>query len=109
LSEDIWTFPPASEPVRFLAGYAVEALDGRIGKIDENSLNAESSYLVVDTGWWIFQRKRLIPAGLISSISGIDHKIYLTLRKQDVKSAPVFSPIEHSSPSRRYNDYYGQP
>jgi hypothetical protein len=92
-----------------LLGFAVEARDGTIGKIVDNWLNSDSCYIVVDTGWWIFERKRLIPAGLISSISGSEQKIYLTMTRQQVRAAPVFKPIEHSSPSGRYNDFYGQP
>jgi hypothetical protein len=104
---DIWTFPPTAESVQFLIGYEVEAIDGSVGKIDANSLRADSSFLVIDTGWWIFERKRLIPAGLITSISGTKGKIYLAMTKRDVKAAPAYRPIEHSSESGRYNDFYG--
>ena len=104
---DIWTFPPAAESVGYLIGYAVVAINGRVGTIDDHSLRADSCYLVVDTGWWIFERKRLIPAGLISSISGPEHTIYLAMTKRGVRSAPVYKPIEHSSASGRYNDFYG--
>jgi hypothetical protein len=107
LPADIWTFPPSADSVRYLIGYAVVAVNGRVGTIDQHSLRADSCYLVVDTGWWIFERKRLIPAGLISSISGPDHTIYLAMTKRSVRSAPVYKPIEHSSASGRYNDFYG--
>jgi hypothetical protein len=107
LAADIWTFPPSADAVANLVGYAVAAVNGRIGTIDEHSLRADSCYLVVGTGWWIFERKRLIPAGLISSISGADHTIYLAMTKRDVRSAPVYKPIEHSSASGRYNGFYG--
>lgn len=107
MAADIWTFPPTVDSLRFLTGYHVVALDGRVGKIDDNSLAADSSFVVVDTGWWIFERKRLIPSVLISSISGPDGKIFLTMTKRDVRMAPAYRPIEHSSESGRYNDYYG--
>jgi hypothetical protein len=107
LEADIWTFPPSGDSLRTLTGYSVAAVNGRIGTIDEHSLRADSCYLVVDTGWWIFERKRLIPAGLISSISGTEHTIFLAMTKRDVRSAPIYKPIEHSSASGRYNDFYG--
>ena len=107
MAADIWTFPPTADSLQFLVGYEVQALDGRVGTIDDHSLAAHSSFIVVDTGWWIFERKRLIPAVLISSISGQEGKIYLTMTKREVKEAPVYRPIEHSSESGRYNDYYG--
>ena len=108
MAADIWTFPPTADSLRFLIGYTVHAVDGRVGKIDENSLAADSSYIVVDTGWWIFESKRLIPAGFITSISGSEGKIYLSMTKRDVRAAPPFRPIEHSSESGRYNDFYGR-
>ena len=107
MAADIWTFLPSAESLRFLLGYRVVAVDGKVGTIDEHSLAPDSSYIVVDTGWWIFERKRLIPSGLIRSISGSEATIYLTMTKRDVKAAPVFRPIEHSSESGRYNDFYG--
>src|SRR4029450_7468294 len=51
-----------------LVGYDVEATDGSIGKIDEASNEAGSSYLVVDTGPWVFGKKGLLPAGTISRV-----------------------------------------
>ena len=107
MAADIWTFPPTAGSLRFLLGYRVMAIDGKVGTIDEHSLAADSSYIVVDTGWWIFERKRLIPCGLIRTISGSEATIYLAMTKRDVKASPVFRPIEHSSESGRYNDFYG--
>ncbi|MEP7115141.1 MAG: PRC-barrel domain-containing protein [Ilumatobacteraceae bacterium] len=107
MAADIWTFPPTADSMWFLIGYQVLAVDGRVGKIDANSLQADSSYIVIDTGWWIFERKRLIPAGFITSISGTEGKIYLAMTKRDVRAAPAYKPIEHSSESGRYNDFYG--
>jgi hypothetical protein len=99
---------PSADSPPTVIGYSVAAVNGRIGTIDEHSLPSDSCYLVVDTGWWIFERKRLIPAGLISSISGAEHTIFLSMTKRDVRSAPIYKPIEHSSASGRYNDFYGR-
>jgi hypothetical protein len=107
MAADIWTFPPTADSLRFLIGYEVKAVDGRVGRIDDHSLAADSSFIVVDRGWWIFERKRLIPSVLISSISGQDGTIYLAMTKREVREAPIYKPIEHSSESGRYNAYYG--
>ena len=63
---DIWTFRTA-EPLGDIdvTGYSVEATDGGIGKVDEATYEVGGSYLVVDTGPWIFGKKVLLPAGLI--------------------------------------------
>jgi hypothetical protein len=55
----------------------------------------------------IFERKRLVPCGFISSIDGVNGKIHLTMTKRQVRAAPLYRPIEHSSESGRYDDYYG--
>jgi hypothetical protein len=41
-----------------LAGFEVEATDGRIGKVDKHSYEADSGHLIVDTGTWIFAASR---------------------------------------------------
>ena len=53
-----------------LAGYDVEATDGGIGTIDEASNEAGSAYFVVDTGFWIFGKKRMLPAGVVRLLDG---------------------------------------
>ena len=66
---DIWTFRTA-EPLGDIdvTGYSVEATDGGIGKVDEATYEVGGSYLVVDTGMWIFGKKVLLPAGSIDRI-----------------------------------------
>ena len=49
-------------------GFDVAAADGHIGKVDEASYDAGRSFLVVDTGFWIFGKKRLIPAGVVERV-----------------------------------------
>jgi hypothetical protein len=57
---------------RSLDGYDVMATDGRIGSIEEHSSDESSGYLVVDTGFWIFGKKRLIPAGVVTAVDHAD-------------------------------------
>ena len=68
-------------PDRDVVGYDVEATDGSIGKIDEASNDAAASYLVVDTGFWIFGKKRLIPAGVIRRVDDEDRTVYVAMTK----------------------------
>ena len=60
-----------------LAGYKVEATDGDIGKVDEASNDAGAGYIVVDTGPWIFGKKVLLPAGVISRVDTTDEKVFV--------------------------------
>ena len=64
-STDIWTYRESGalgvDGGRGVdvTGYSVEAVDGGIGKVDEATYDVGSSYLVVDTGPWIFGKKVL--------------------------------------------------
>ncbi|HXH33677.1 MAG TPA: PRC-barrel domain containing protein, partial [Plantibacter sp.] len=60
-----------------LIGYSVEATDGGIGKVDEATNEVGSSYIVVDTGPWIFGKKRMLPAGVIDRVDRDDEKVYV--------------------------------
>ncbi|HET7762852.1 MAG TPA: PRC-barrel domain containing protein, partial [Phycicoccus sp.] len=44
-----------------LTGFSVEAVDGSIGKVDRSTFDVGSSWVVVDTGPWIFGRKVMLP------------------------------------------------
>ena len=77
-----------------LVGYDVEATDGHIGKIDKASTEASRRYLVVDTGFWIFGKKRLIPAGVITRVDDEDRKVFVSMTKDQIKSAPDFDAAE---------------
>ena len=82
-----------------LVGYNVEALDGSIGKIDKASTETDRYYLVVDTGFWIFGKKRMVPAGLITKIDPGDDRLWISMSKDEIKSAPDYDDVE-----RRYSD-----
>ena len=91
---------------RDVVGYDVEATDGSIGKIDEASDRAGSAYLVVDTGFWIFGKKRMIPAGVVERVDDENAKVWVAMSKDDIKGAPDFNDQDrevHDS----YDSYYG--
>ena len=62
---EIWTFAVATPPNVDLTGFKVDARDGSIGKVDEATHEAAGSFIVVDTGPWIFGKKVMIPAGAL--------------------------------------------
>jgi hypothetical protein len=92
-----------------LDGYGVGAADGHIGKIDEATYEVGASYLVVDTGFWIFGKKRMIPAGVITRIDPDNRQVYVTLTKDQVKQAPDFEEARREQEAYRQElaDYYG--
>lgn len=78
-----------------LTGYRVEAIDGHIGKIDKHTAEAGTSFIVVDTGVWIFGKEILLPAGTISSVDVPNETVFLNRTKDDVKGAPEFHRETH--------------
>ena len=103
----IWTYPDSSAwSDADLTGFDVEATDGSIGKIDESSAEAGSAYLVVDTGFWIFGKKRLVPAGVVDRVDRQNEKVFLRLTKDQVKNAPDFEETHRQRRSKDYDTYY---
>ncbi len=92
-----------------LTGYSVEATDGGIGKIDEATNEVGSSYLVVDTGPWIFGKKVMLPAGVVERVDREDEKVYVNRSKDEIKDSPQFD--ENRYRDDEYRDelgtYYG--
>ena len=111
-SADIWVFRAESgfgTETRDVAGYKVEATDGSIGKVDEATYDTGSSYIVVDTGPWIFGKKVLLPAGVVSRIDRDDEKVYVNRTKDQIKDAPEFEQASYREDDyrERVGSYYG--
>jgi len=94
-----------------VTGYEVEASDGSIGKIDEVTYETGSSYIVVDTGPWIFGKKVMLPAGVIQSVDDDEEKIFVDRSKDEIKHAPEFDDSMIADEQYRTNlgSYYGGP
>jgi len=92
-----------------LVGFDVEANDGHIGKIDESSTEAGDAFLVVDTGFWIFGKKRVIPARAVKQINLDNETVYVDLTKDDIKEAPDYD-AEGGDATHRlpHGGYYGR-
>ena len=89
---DIWTYrdgivAPDVSPQN-VVGYGVEATDGSIGKVDDATYEVGSSFIVVDTGPWIFGKKVMLPAGVIQAVDHEDEKIMVDRSKDEIKNAP---------------------
>jgi hypothetical protein len=93
-----------------LVGCDVEATDGHIGKVDQATYDVGSSYVVVDTGPWIFGRKVLLPAGTIENVDVQNRKIYVDRTKDEIKNSPPFDADRFTDPAYRtqVGDYYGR-
>ena len=113
---DVWTYRDKSELGSNLvethadiSGFSVEALDGSIGKVDEATYDVGSSYVVVDTGPWIFGKKVMLPAGVVRGIDETDETVFVNRTKDEIKNAPEFdsSLITDSTYRTDLGSYYG--
>ena len=113
---NVWTYAPTfsadiNRPERII-GLDVEAIDGHIGKIDEASTETSRQYLVVDTGFWIFGKKRLIPVGVVTRIDHADKTVYVAMTKDQIKNAPDYDDAMTTTDDAdayydKYSSYYG--
>ena len=92
-----------------LVGFDVEASDGSIGSVDSASRATDDAHLVVDTGGWIFGKKRLIPAGVVAAVDVDRRTVRLNMSKDDVKSAPDWNSQLADDQWRAHHDRYYSP
>jgi hypothetical protein len=112
---ELWTFKdPEALGVDMaqnvdLTGFDVEATDGKIGKIDEATYEVGGSYVVVDTGPWIFGKKVMLPAGMIQRVDLDTQAVFVDRTKDEIKSAPEFDESAYRDESYRstLDSYYG--
>ena len=108
-TSDIWRYRDSTLRGANIVGYSVEALDGGIGKIDDATDDVAGSYLVIDTGPWIFGKKVILPAGIIDRVDSEDEKVYVHRTKDEIKNAPEFDEERYRDEAYRseLGGYYG--
>jgi hypothetical protein len=111
---EMWTYNIATPGVDLsridLTGFKVEARDGSIGKVDEATHETTGSFVVIDTGPWIFGKKVMLPAGVIRDIDLDTETIFVDLMKDEIKDAPEFDEKTYRDQSYRneLGQYYGR-
>ena len=108
-SVDMWTYTSSPATGTDLTGYSVEARDGGIGKVDEATYEAGSSFVVVDTGPWIFGKKVMIPAGAIQSVDPDTETVFVSYTKDEIKDSPEYDDMKRDDNAFRddLGTYYG--
>ncbi|HEU0337147.1 MAG TPA: hypothetical protein VFR43_11365 [Gaiellaceae bacterium] len=112
--QDVWTYREQGSlgtdmATTDIAGFGVEALDGSIGKVDESTYEVGASYIVVDTGPWIFGKKVMLPAGVVQRVDTAEEKIYVNRMKDQIKDSPEFdeSLVRDTGYRSELGSYYG--
>ncbi|GAA5043008.1 hypothetical protein HNP84_002053 [Thermocatellispora tengchongensis] len=92
------------------SGYTVEATDGRIGHVDDATYDVGQSYVIVDTGPWIFGKKVMLPASTVTRIDPQARKLYVARTKEEIKNAPEFDEANYKESvyRDRLSEYYGR-
>ena len=110
MEHELWNYPAAMGPAALdLVDYEVEARDGSIGTVDAATNAVDVAHLVVDTGKWIFGRKVVIPAGLVTEVDEAGHKVWVDLTKEQIKDSPEFDADRTIDPEYlgTVGSYYG--
>jgi hypothetical protein len=91
-----------------ITGYSIAAVDGDIGRVDQATYETGESYLVVDTGPWIFGRRVMLPAGVVERIDTAEKMVYVDRTKDQIKDAPeYYDPfIENAEYREELGRYY---
>jgi hypothetical protein len=97
-----------------LGGYAVVAIDGPIGHVQDFFFDDEAwviRYLVVDTGRWRSSRKLLISPIAVAHANWTGKSLPVSITKEQVKASPE---IETDKPvsrqhEMRHLDHYKYP
>jgi hypothetical protein len=110
---DVWTYPggvDAGVSGDSVVGYEVEAIDGSIGKVDDATYDVTGSFIVVDTGPWIFGKKVMLPAGVVRDVNHDQETIFVHRNKDEIKNAPEYddSMLTDEDYRGRLGSYYGE-
>jgi hypothetical protein len=110
-TSDMWSYTSAIviAPETDVTGFSVEAIDGKIGKVDEATNDVGSSFVVVDTGPWIFGKKVMLPAGVIRDVDLDTETVFVNRTKDQIKDAPEFDEQKYRDEPYRseLSGYYG--
>jgi hypothetical protein len=88
-----------------VTGYAIQAVDGEIGHVDDFIVDDETweiRYLVVDTGNWWPGKRLLVSPRWIKRINWNESNVYVNLSRTTIKRSPEYK--EDAPLSREYED-----
>jgi hypothetical protein len=89
-----------------VVGYDVHAVDGGIGTVAEATSDTDRAHIVVDTGFWIFGKKRMIPAGAVTKVDHDARTLTVSLSKDQIKAAPDYGD-DPDDAHERHTEFHG--
>ena len=108
-SQGLWAYSDETWHGKDLTDFAAEALDGGVGTVKDASDEIGSSYLIIDTGPWMFGKKVMLPAGIVEQVDHSAKKVFVNRTKDEIKNAPEYTESAFTDASRRSElaRYYG--
>jgi hypothetical protein len=104
----MWGYPDEAAARRDLTWCSIEALDGGIGKVDNANNETGASWLIVDTGPWIFGKTVMLPAGVVDRINSDTQVVHVNRTKDEIKDAPELVELYQDQTYRdSLGGYYG--
>jgi hypothetical protein len=64
------------------------------------------SFIVVDTGPWIFGKKVLLPAGVVDRVDLDTETVFVNRSKDEIKNAPEYDEEKHRSNETYRQSYH---
>ena len=95
---DAWNYRESAEVSsrgKDLTGSPWRPSTARSARSTRSTLDVGSSYVVVDTGPWIFGRKVMLPAGTIDRVDWNEEKVYVDRTKDQIKDSPELDESDH--------------
>jgi len=89
-----------------VTGFEVESRDGhKLGTVDEATYDDPGSFLVVDTGFWIFGKRRMLPAGVVTGVDPEAKILTVSVDRDAVRDAPDYDHARRDDEA--YRDHVG--
>jgi sporulation protein YlmC with PRC-barrel domain len=90
------SWDPHLRSIEAVHGYEVESSDGAVGKVSDFILDDETwsiRYLIVKTGNWLWGKQVMISPRWIGSVSWAESKVFTTLSREEIRSAPEYKEL----------------
>ncbi|MGD8396555.1 MAG: PRC-barrel domain-containing protein, partial [Candidatus Eiseniibacteriota bacterium] len=104
---------PALRSLREVRDYAIHAVDGEIGRLDDLIVDDDGwliRWLIIDTGHWLPGRHVIVAPDWIQEISWKDSEVVVSLSQNQIENSPEFD--LDTVPDRRYEielrEHYGR-
>ncbi|MFO7852057.1 MAG: PRC-barrel domain-containing protein [Bacteroidota bacterium] len=92
-----------------VTGYHINALDGKLGHIDDIIVDDEDwqiVYLIADTSNWLpWSKKVILPIDFLNDISYVNQEVSIHLEKDSIKNAPEFDRSRPLEPAEEKSVY----